>query len=163
MSAIVLVIEDNPVSARLVEHILEAAGYSVVVAARLDTARSILEQRSDIGIVVCDIELPDGNGLDLAAELLAKSKLPIVMCTSADDQASVHAALEIGCAGYVLKPINATRLLERVTASLTKEKDPKAASQPAAKPPKTAPATAATEPATSEPAGPAPTAEEPAA
>jgi CheY-like chemotaxis protein len=116
---VVLVVEDNPVSSRFVESVLRGAGYQVLVAQTKSEAMSALATRSDVGMVICDIELPDGSGLDLVAEFRLDgihATLPVIMCTAAGDGESVRAAFAAGCSGYVLKPVNAARLLDRVAA-----------------------------------------------
>lgn len=117
---VVMVVEDNPVSAKLLEHILRNAGHDVVVAGSRGAAVRLLDTRPDVQLIVCDIELPDGSGIDLVAELRARggefARLPIIMCTGADDPESVRAAIGAGCCSYLLKPVNAVKLLDRVAA-----------------------------------------------
>jgi CheY-like chemotaxis protein len=116
---VVLVVEDNPVSSRFVESVLRGAGYQVLVAQTKTEALRVLATRSDVAILICDIELPDGSGLDLIAEFRLDgihATLPVIMCTSAGDGESVRAAFAAGCCGYVRKPVNAARLLDRVAA-----------------------------------------------
>lgn len=118
---VVMVVEDNPVSARLLEGILHAAGHDVVTAASRSAALALVGSHGEIHLVVCDIELPDGSGLDLVVEMKSNptyARVPVIMCTGADDPQTVRAAIDAGCASYLLKPVNAARLLDRVAACL---------------------------------------------
>jgi two-component system response regulator QseB len=81
----------------------EAEGYRVMIAENLAQAREHLFDgggnsiRSDIDAIVLDIMLPDGNGLDLLAELRAAgSKIPVIMLTAWGKSSDVARGLKLG-------------------------------------------------------------------
>ena len=118
--ASILAVEDDPRTAALLRAALTAGGYRLTVAASLAEARAWLEgQRPDL--VLLDIGLPDGSGLDLARELrrAPETALVPILVTSArvlaDDQA---AAQEAGSNLFLAKPLSPSALLEAVAGAL---------------------------------------------
>ncbi len=78
----VLVVEDEPDNAALLRIILQSAGYDVLLAADIATARSLLAGGPP-DLVILDLVLPDGDGLELCRELKAGlPRLPIVVLTA---------------------------------------------------------------------------------
>jgi len=69
-SSHVLVIDDEPALRQILAHVLSEAGYTVDVAAGVTEASAILS-RDDIDVAVCDIKMPDGNGVELLRETRA--------------------------------------------------------------------------------------------
>lgn len=71
-------------------------------------------------VAVLDVRLPDGSGIDVCREI--RSRLPQVAClilTAYDDDAAVNAAVLAGAAGYVLKDVGGSRLVEAVRTVAT--------------------------------------------
>jgi CheY-like chemotaxis protein len=117
----ILVIEDNPLSAKLVEGVLAAAGYPSVQVKSAERAIRMLDGDEAINLVVCDMELPGMNGLDFIAAIRQRPEsetLPVIMCTAHGDVRRVEAALRSGCIGYVLKPLNPRDLIARVRSAI---------------------------------------------
>jgi two-component system CheB/CheR fusion protein len=105
----VLVVDDHPVNRLLLESVLELEGIDVLGAGSIAEAERLLE-RSVPPVIVLDLQLPDGYGLDLVRRLRADprtSGCAIVAC-SAGDQEDVQAR-EAGCAAFVSKPIDTRR------------------------------------------------------
>ena len=102
----VLVIEDNPGDARLVELFLRedpAHPFEVVKAARLSDGLNVLNGRP-IDVVLLDLSLPDSFGLETLARLRAASPLvPVVVLTGTADEALALAALRQGAQDYLVK------------------------------------------------------------
>ena len=119
----VLVVEDEPLNRRLVRAVLEPSGYRIVEAPTLGDARRWLADAVP-DLVLLDLRLPDGDGLDLARELRQRHetvRLPIIAATAnamPDVPASVRDA---GCDALLIKPIPPSRLLEEVRAQLPPE------------------------------------------
>lgn len=113
----ILVVDDNIVSARLLERILENAAYPTRSARNGREAIDILRADSDIGLVLCDVWMPEVGGLELVRIMKDDAELcglPLIICTSADDEETVGEAVRLGCDGYMLKPIHGGLLLEKV-------------------------------------------------
>ncbi|RAU21504.1 two-component system response regulator [Paramagnetospirillum kuznetsovii] len=101
----VLVIEDNPGDARLVELYLRedpAHPFKVTKAARLSEGLGILSQHA-IDVVLLDLSLPDSFGMETLASLRAASSVPVVVLTGTADEALALEALRQGAQDYLVK------------------------------------------------------------
>lgn len=112
----VLLIEDNPADARLIESTLSRAlpqGFDIELTGRLGDAEGLLaEQQFDV--VLLDLQLPDSRGLDtLAALRRSAPALPIVVLTVLGDQETALAAVRMGAQDYLPKEIVDPELLGR--------------------------------------------------
>jgi len=118
----ILIVEDNPVSARMLEVTLQKNGYSTV---RARTGREALdelrEHGTEIEMVITDIMMPEMDGLELFSAIRSNPKwrlLPVVVASAAADAESVSRAVRLGCVDYLLKPINTAQLLDKVRSIL---------------------------------------------
>jgi DNA-binding response OmpR family regulator len=112
----VLIVEDEPKIARLIELHLRDLGCSVELAA---TARAGLEavDSGEVDLVVLDLMLPDRDGLDVCRELRArKDYLPILMLTARSSELDRVLGLELGADDYLTKPFSVRELVARVKA-----------------------------------------------
>ena len=114
---VAVLIEDEPQIRRFVRAALEAEGWQVHEA---DTAkRGLLDagtRKPDL--LVVDLGLPDGNGLDLIRDVRGWSNVPIVVLSARTDEADKIAALDAGADDYLTKPFGVGELLARVRANL---------------------------------------------
>jgi CheY-like chemotaxis protein len=104
----VLVVDDHPISRLLFERVLEPEGVDVIAAGSIAEAQRLLAVTAP-AVVVLDLQLPDGHGLDLARRLKADpstARCAIVACTASDDEDEEPRALAAGCAALVTKPID---------------------------------------------------------
>ena len=135
MSApVAIVIEDEPQIRRFVRAALEAEGFVVHESA---TARQGL---ADAGtrqpdLLVLDLGLPDGDGLDLIRDVRGWSAVPIIVLSARVDEADKIAALDAGADDYLTKPFGTGELLARVRASLRRGRSAAQAGGAAAGPP----------------------------
>ena len=112
----ILVIEDDPQIASLLQRGLAEEGHSVVPASTLRQARSVLSAY-DIEALVVDRTLPDGDGLDLVRELRrAKDHRPALMLTARDQVDERVEGLYGGADDYLTKPFVFDELLARLAA-----------------------------------------------
>lgn len=117
----ILVVEDDPVSMRLVVGVLEGQQYETETASDVRHAISILESDPHIDLIVMDIMMPKVDGLQFLRYLkstLRFSKVPVVMCTALHDVSTVAKSIELGAVDYIVKPIEAPMLLEKVRNGL---------------------------------------------
>lgn len=109
---LILVVEDNPANLLLVRSVLQLHGMSVAAAGTVAEARrAIVEAMPDL--VLMDVRLPDGNGLDLTRELKASpatATMLIVALTAHAMKGDDEAARAAGCDGFITKPLD-TRTL----------------------------------------------------
>lgn len=113
----ILIVEDEADIRRFVRLTLETEGHTVHEAATLQ--RGLIEagtRRPDL--VVLDLGLPDGDGVDLIRELRTWSAMPVIVLSARSAEASKIAALDAGADDYLVKPFGAGELLARVRAQL---------------------------------------------
>ena len=113
----VLVVEDEESYQDALAVGLSAEGFSVTGATTLADARRILERRTP-DIILLDLMLPDGSGIDFCREVARSRGIPVVMVTARDSEVDVVLGLEIGAADYVTKPFRLRELVARMRAIL---------------------------------------------
>lgn len=115
----VLVVDDHDLNLKLLQRVLELDGHDVIGADSLAAAeRAIARERP--ALIVLDLHLPDGDGLDLARRLKASpetEQCPILACTAGAMKGDQERALAAGCDAYVSKPID-TREFSALVASM---------------------------------------------
>jgi two-component system response regulator AtoC len=104
-----LIVEDESLFARAVMRRLQKADYECEHVESLQDARMVLKQFQP-DIVLLDMRLPDGNGLDMLQELVAKNAVVIVM-TAHGEISDAVAAMKQGAMDYLKKPIDLEELL----------------------------------------------------
>lgn len=116
-SPIVVVIEDEPQIRRFVRSALEAEGWQVHEA---DTAKKGLTEAGTRkpDLLVLDLGLPDGDGLDVIRDVRGWSGVPIIILSARSDELDKIAALDAGADDYLTKPFGVGELLARVRANL---------------------------------------------
>jgi CheY-like chemotaxis protein len=113
----ILVVDDNPVNARLVSYLLTARGYQIRVAASAREALEVLETFHP-RLILMDLQLPGMDGLSLTRQLKAAPAtrdITIVALTAYAMKGDAERAREAGCDGYITKPID-TRTLPATLA-----------------------------------------------
>jgi DNA-binding response OmpR family regulator len=113
----VLVVDDEPIVREVVVRYLERDGYEALEAGDVQTARDLVARRSP-SLVVLDLMLPGGDGLDLCRWIRGRSELPIIMLTARVDEADRIVGLELGADDYVTKPFSPRELTARVRSVL---------------------------------------------
>ena len=116
-SPTVVVIEDEPQIRRFVRSALEAEGWQVHEA---DTAKKGLTEAGTRkpDLLVLDLGLPDGDGLDVIRDVRGWSGVPIIVLSARSDELDKIAALDAGADDYLTKPFGVGELLARVRANL---------------------------------------------
>lgn len=116
----ILVIDDDDGVVSLVSEALTDEGFEVQAVGSAKAARGHLE-RGNYDLIVLDRTLPDGDGIELCAELRkkpAKNALPILFLTAKDSIDDKIEGLRTGGDDYITKPFNTAELLARVEALL---------------------------------------------
>jgi two-component system phosphate regulon response regulator OmpR len=113
----ILLIEDDPRLAGMLEEYLGKAGYHVV---RAETgARGLALHASEtVDAIVLDLMLPDMDGLDICRKVRDRSDTPILMLTARGDATDRVVGLEMGADDYLPKPFEPRELLARLRAIL---------------------------------------------
>jgi two-component system phosphate regulon response regulator PhoB len=120
MSQKILIIEDEPDIRKTLEYNITREGYEVISASSLSEGRQKLESDS-FTLLLLDLMLPDGSGLDLFRELKqdkSLSSMPVIILTAKDDEVDKVVGFELGADDYVTKPFSVRELILRVKAVL---------------------------------------------
>ena len=117
MPGTILLVEDEEDIATLVRTYLERDGFRVLWATRSSEGALALEQH-EIRLAILDLQLPDGDGLDLCRAIRDGSRLPVVIVTARDEEIDRITGLELGADDYVTKPFSPRELVARVHAVL---------------------------------------------
>lgn len=114
----ILIVEDDPQFARLVERMLTHAGYDSEHAASAEVARDrIASEHFDVAI--CDLGLPGDGGLSLARELqITRPDLAVIIATGTDTPDMVREAFTYGAHDYLVKPFSEPDLVLSVSRAL---------------------------------------------
>ncbi|MFN2645981.1 MAG: sigma-54-dependent transcriptional regulator [Burkholderiales bacterium] len=118
----VLVVDDDPGLAEVIDLLLTREGY---VAERAATVRRALESvaAAEPALVITDLKLPDGTGLDVITRLHAeRPKLPVIMITSYSSLESAIGALRAGAVDYLIKPFDNEEFLHAVDRALNERR-----------------------------------------
>lgn len=123
----VLVVDDDPEIRRLLARYVQEQGFRVLLASKCVEVRERLATHQ-IDIIVLDVMLPDGSGLDLCRDLRARqSNIPIILLTALREDVDRIIGLEIGADDYLGKPFNPRELVARIRAVLRRGQDNRSA------------------------------------
>ena len=115
VAPLVLLIEDEPQMRRFLRAALESHDYRLVEAT---TSREGLAQATarSPDVILLDLGLPDGDGIDLARRIREWSATPIVVISARGKEQDKVAALDAGADDYLTKPFAVDELLARIRA-----------------------------------------------
>jgi signal transduction histidine kinase len=118
----ILVVDDDAEVRSILAAGLAQEGYEVVQAGDLASARAALDPPVDLALL--DLNLPDGDGIDLAVELKAATGddvfFPVILITGLDDTDARVRGFRAGCDDFLSKPINLLELRARIHTLLTR-------------------------------------------
>jgi two-component system KDP operon response regulator KdpE len=117
MSLRVLVVEDDREIRTVVQSALTLEGYGVQTAVTLAEAMALL-QHSPPDVIVLDLGLPDGEGLELVRAVRRQSSVPVVVVSARHQEAQKIALLDVGADDYLTKPFSVAELLARMRVAL---------------------------------------------
>lgn len=120
---IVLVVEDQPDIRALVVTALEREQFVVEHVAGVMEARNRLADGCP-DVVLLDVNLPDGSGLDLLREIVADGRVPVVMLSSLGEEVDRVIGLELGAEDYIVKPFYPRELATRVRRAARRTRGP---------------------------------------
>jgi two-component system, OmpR family, torCAD operon response regulator TorR len=112
-----IVLEDDPVTSEMIAGYFAEHEFDVTVAGDCEGCRKLLP-RVDPDLLFLDIQLPDGDGIELAQEIRAASQVGIIFVTRRDADADRIRGLEVAGDHYVTKPIDLRDLLARARSLL---------------------------------------------
>ncbi len=113
----ILIVDDDEISLTLMSKILQKGGYQVIAASGAKKALESLESGEAIMMMILDVMMPEMNGLEFLEHIHARPGLrdiPVIICSGDRMRDSVVRSIKMGVSDYILKPIDACVLLEKV-------------------------------------------------
>lgn len=117
MTLRVLVVEDDREIRALMQSSLSVEGFEVQTAVSLQEALALL-RHSPPDVIVLDLGLPDGDGLQLVQAVRQQRSVPIIVVSARHQEAQKIALLDAGADDYLTKPFNVGELLARIRVAL---------------------------------------------
>ena len=122
MSERILLVDDDPGLSEVIALLLEREGFGVELAGTVRQGLNLVEARKP-DLVLTDLKLPDGTGLDVIAGVRARRpRLPLIMITSYSSMESAIEALRAGANDYVIKPFNNDEFLRAIGRALNERR-----------------------------------------
>lgn len=113
----ILLIEDNEMIIKALKYLLESHEYYVDVATSIKEAKEKITNTYDL--IILDVMLPDGNGLDFFKEYV---RTPALVLSAKDEEKDVVKAIDLGVQDYIIKPFRSMELLSRVNNIIKRNK-----------------------------------------
>jgi DNA-binding response OmpR family regulator len=113
----ILLVEDNEKIVKANKEALEMEGYEVLTALSLAQARILFDEVKP-DVILLDIMLPDGSGIDFCRAIRAHTEAPILFLTALGEKHQVIEGLRIGGDDYITKPYDLDELVARIEAFL---------------------------------------------
>ena len=113
----VLVVEDNPISAKAMQAVLTRHGLETSIAYTGVQAYDYLKENPQVECVVVDLILPEMDGFQLIQRMKQSAllqEIPVVICTTLRDATPARKSAQLGCRYYVVKPVVAQELVKKV-------------------------------------------------
>ena len=117
----ILIIEDEQSIRRSIELSLQKEGYEVKGAGTIEEANAITKEFIP-ELLLCDINLPDGSGLDYIKSIRTKTNAHIILLTALDRETDMVMGYDAGADDYVVKPFSLLVLTMKINAYFRKEK-----------------------------------------
>jgi len=115
MAKTILVVDDSDTVRQQVSMALKQAGFAIAEAADGEEGLAMIEANRDIAMVVCDVNMPRMNGLEMVESVKTKAEhksLPILMLTTEGQPSMIKRAKQAGAVGWIVKPFNANQLVQ---------------------------------------------------
>lgn len=113
----ILLIEDNEMIIKALKYLLESHEYYVDVATSIKEAKEKITNTYDL--IILDVMLPDGNGLDFFKEYV---RTPALVLSAKDEEKDVVKAIDLGVQDYIIKPFRSMELLSRINNIIKRNK-----------------------------------------
>ena len=117
MTLNVLVVEDDREIRALMQSSLSVEGFDVQTAVSVSEATVMLQHRA-VDVIVLDLGLPDGDGIELVRTVRLRHSTPILVVSARHQEAQKIALLDAGADDYLTKPFSVAELLARIRVAL---------------------------------------------
>lgn len=122
MSRRILVVDDSPTLVKFVSYSLKSSGYEVVGACDgMDALEKVSHLKSDVDLVITDLNMPNIDGYELIATLRQNAKfaeVPIIILSSEEGDEDKLQGEKVGATSYLVKPFKSSVLLAEVARLL---------------------------------------------
>lgn len=119
----ILIVEDDPITSKILSIKLQKNGFSVQAVERAEAALEYFANNGDVELLLTDIMLPGIDGIELIEkikEIREYKYLPVIVYSSKNDKETVYRAIKLGCCAYITKPSNLKELINKVTQFSTR-------------------------------------------
>lgn len=117
----ILLVEDSLVIVKGLEYSFKQENYNLNVATNLKQATKIIKDKK-IELIILDILLPDGNGLDFYENTIKSLNISTIFLTAQDDEEIVVKGLNLGADDYITKPFSTKELFARINKIILRNK-----------------------------------------
>ena len=121
----ILLLEDDAALGSGIQLALQGQEVQITLCATLEQARGALN-RQTFDLLILDVNLPDGSGLELLAQLRGSGDVPVILLTANEMEMDIVTGLESGADDYITKPFSLAVLRARVNAQLRRGAHPHA-------------------------------------
>ena len=118
----ILIVEDDEKLNNGIRLALKNESYTFSQCRTLKDAREVLRTRK-VALILLDVNLPDGNGIDFVREVRAKSQTPVLLITVNNMELDIVTGLEAGANDYITKPFSLMVLRARVAVWLREREE----------------------------------------
>lgn len=113
----ILIVEDDPQITQFLQSSLKANGYSTASAKTITAGRKLLSENKP-SLLIMDLNLPDGDGLELIRDVRINSDIPILVLSARSSEIEKVDCFDAGADDYLAKPFGINELLARIKVSL---------------------------------------------
>lgn len=117
----ILLVEDSLAIIKGLEYSFKQENYNLSIATNLKQATKIIEDKK-IDLIILDIGLPDGNGLDFYEDTIKSLNISTIFLTAQDDEETVVKGLNLGADDYITKPFSTKELFARINKIVLRNK-----------------------------------------
>lgn len=123
----ILIVDDKRVQLKTLRRGLRTRGYRVVEAISGQAALDLLDQDTQIDLVLTDYAMPAMNGIELLQKIRATNKtIPVILMTAYGDKDLVVEAMHHRCNGFIDKPFDMDELLNEIHTSIDDQQNKEA-------------------------------------
>ena len=118
----ILLIEDNLAIIKGLTYSLKKNNFKLFTKTNIKDSIPFINSGENIDLIILDLTLPDGNGLDLFEKHIGKREIPTIILTANDDENNIVKGLNIGAEDYMTKPFSTNELIARMNKILIRTK-----------------------------------------
>ena len=118
----ILIVEDDKLDREIIKRSLAGEESFLLLEASNGKRMNEILEKHQVDIVLLDLMLPDGNGIDFIQDIRSHTNVPIIICSANDETESMVDALDFGADDYIQKPLDKHLFTARLNANLRRYK-----------------------------------------